>query len=185
MQAPGAGSPEMTGGVASILRVTEAELVRPTPFVALQVIVRLGVSDDLMLGSHPEEDDMPLSGSLTDQVTVTGIVVFHPVVPGEGVTVGTIIGGVVSPIAITKLTGKFAATRSPVARVFVFPAESARKTVARVHFPVSLPLGTVITAIPFADVLAGKLATPLSVTAPEGLVNAAWKVVAPERSSVT
>ena len=75
--------------------------------------------------------------------------------------------------------------KSPADIVVVFPAASARKTEVRTQVPVSLPCGSVVVAVPVADVAAVKLAAAVCVAAPDGLTKAAWKVVAPERSSVT
>src|SRR2546425_9054014 len=68
---PGAGRPEMAGGVLSILFVTGTELESPTPFVAEQDRVTPAVSAFSVVGPQPEDDAMPDSGSLTLQVTVT------------------------------------------------------------------------------------------------------------------
>ena len=67
----GAGIPEITGGVLSILIVTGTELESPAPFVALQVKVTPAVSAVRLVVMHPEEDAIPDSGSETFQATVT------------------------------------------------------------------------------------------------------------------
>src|SRR4051812_2540043 len=67
----GAGSPETTGGVLSILTVTGTDIDNPARFVAEQVRVVPGVSVVSMVSVQPDEDAMPDSGSITPQLTVT------------------------------------------------------------------------------------------------------------------
>jgi hypothetical protein len=135
---------------------------------------------------QPVLEAIPDSGSATVQLTVTGVV-FHPVTPGAGLTLGVITGGVVSPTGLctTSWVGNPAALRSDVASTRVFPTASDRKTVATVHIPSSLPAGIVATAVAVTDVFAAKVADALTLEPPDGLRRDAWKVVAPERSSVT
>ena len=87
--------PEMTGGVWSILIVTETEAESPAPFVAEQVKVAPAVSAVRVVGVHPVEDAMPDSGSVTFQLTVT-LLRYHPLFPTVPVIWGLITGGVVS-----------------------------------------------------------------------------------------
>jgi hypothetical protein len=57
---PGGGIPEMTGGVWSILIVTETEFERPAPFVAEHVSVMPAVSVVTVLVPHPDDDAIPI-----------------------------------------------------------------------------------------------------------------------------
>ena len=60
------------GGVWSILIVTEAEFDMPAPLVAEQVTLVGGVSAVNDILSQPDVEAIPVSGSLTFQLTVTG-----------------------------------------------------------------------------------------------------------------
>jgi len=75
--------------------------------------------------------------------------------------------------------------RSDVARSRVFPTASDRKTVPTVQVPSSLPAGIVATAVAVTEVFAAKVAEAFTLELPDGLRKDTWKVVAPERSSVT
>jgi len=66
-----AGAPEMTGLVLSIVIDTGIELDRPAPFVAEHVKLAPVVSAVKVVPSHPVEEAIPDSGSLTAQVTLT------------------------------------------------------------------------------------------------------------------
>src|SRR5207302_5255903 len=79
--------PVMTGFVVSILMLTETELLRPAPLVAEQVRAVPAVSVVKFDAVQPEELAMPDSGSVTLQVTETGVVLFQPAALGEGLTV--------------------------------------------------------------------------------------------------
>src|ERR1043166_1051300 len=90
-----------TGGVASSFTVTEAELESPVPFVAEQVSVTPAVSPGKAVVPHPEEDAMPDSGSVTLQLTVTGLR-YQPPLPEVPLMVGVMSGGVASPATSTE-----------------------------------------------------------------------------------
>ena len=92
---PAAGIPEMTGGVLSILMVTETEEDRPTPFVAEHVNVTPAVSAVTLVCVQPVEEAIPDSGSLTFQLTVA-LLRYQPLFPNVPVICGTMTGGVVS-----------------------------------------------------------------------------------------
>src|SRR5437879_3762813 len=77
---PGIGVAVARDGVLSILIVTEAEVDKPTPFVAVQVNVTPGVSADKVAGAQPEEAVIPDSGSVTLHVTVT-LLRYQPLLP--------------------------------------------------------------------------------------------------------
>ncbi len=87
---------EVTGAEVSIMTSTEAELVSPAPFVAEQVTVVLVGGALTEVEPQLVDEATPDSGSLTFQVTVTGVVLFQPAEFGIGLTVGMINGGVVS-----------------------------------------------------------------------------------------
>jgi hypothetical protein len=87
---------EVTGAEMSIFTSTEAELDRPAPLVAEQVTVVPVVTAPMEVGPQLTDEAMPDSGSLTSQVTVTGMLLFQPAPLGAGLTVGMIKGGVVS-----------------------------------------------------------------------------------------
>ncbi len=91
-----------TGGVWSILMVTETELCNPAPLVAEQVKVTPGVSAVSVVLPQPVEDVTPDSGSVTVQLTVT-LLRYHPLFPSVPEICGTITGGVVSSEAGPKL----------------------------------------------------------------------------------
>ena len=97
---PGDFEPDIVGPVSSILTITETEIDRPAPFVALQVIVVPDVSACSTVVPHPVEETMPDSGSETVQLTVTSPL-FHPLGLGEGVAVGVITGAEPSMIIVT------------------------------------------------------------------------------------
>src|SRR6516164_11488593 len=88
----------ISGGVLSILTVTEADVDRPTPFVAEQVNVIPAVSAVSVVGVQPDEDVIPDSGSVTFQLTPT-LLMYQPLLPNVPVICGTMTGGVVSPPA--------------------------------------------------------------------------------------
>jgi hypothetical protein len=88
------------GGVMSILIVTETVRGRPAAFVAEHVRTVPDVSVVRLVVVHPVEDEIPDSGSVTLQLTDTAEL-FQPLTFGEGVTVGTITGGVVSNLVMT------------------------------------------------------------------------------------
>src|SRR5260370_1307216 len=92
---PGAGMPEITGGVLSILIVIDTEFDRPTPFVAEQVMVTPAVSAVNGGPKTPFDEVISGSGSNTDQNTVT-LLRYHPFMPSVPETLGMITGGVVS-----------------------------------------------------------------------------------------
>ena len=85
------------GAVRSIFTVTEAEFDRPAPLVTLHVSVvpASGVSVLRVVVVQPLDEAISDSGSETDQLTVTGPL-FQLLPLALGVTVGVIIGGVVS-----------------------------------------------------------------------------------------
>src|SRR4030095_12312177 len=89
-----------TGAVLSILIVTEALRGRPAAFVAEHVRTVPAVSVVRLVVVHPVEDESPNSGSVAVQLTDPGEL-FQPVTFGEGVTVGTITGAVVSNLVMT------------------------------------------------------------------------------------
>ena len=93
---PGAGRPEITGGVLSILIVTETELLKPAPLVAEQVIFVPAVSAVSVTGPQPVEVAIPDSGSVTDQEIVT-LLRYHVLFPNVPEMIGVTRGGVVSP----------------------------------------------------------------------------------------
>jgi len=163
-----------TGGVRSIFTTTDAELVRPAPSTAEHVNVVPAVSADKVAVPQPELEVMPDSGSVTLQLTVTGAVVIHPPTPAAGLTVGTMTGGVVSPVALITVNcvGNPALAKSDVAKVRVLPAASDRNTNCTVHVPFSLPLGNVAVAVPLTDVLAVNVAVAFCVEPPDWLKNA-------------
>jgi hypothetical protein len=113
---------EVTGAAMSILTSTEAELDRPAPFVAEQVTVLPRVGALKTVGPQLVDEEMPDSGSLTFQVTVTGVLLFQPEPFGMGLTVGMIKGGVVSAPG-----GLIVSVIGWLIRL-VFPAASEMKT---------------------------------------------------------
>ena len=92
---PGIGIPEMTGGALSILTTTGRELESPAPLTAEQVSVVPVVFAFRVAGLHALEDEMPDSGSVTLQLTVT-LPVYQPLPPSVPAICGTMTGGVVS-----------------------------------------------------------------------------------------
>ena len=89
-----AGRSEITGAVASRLIVTCSELVPPA-LVALHVRVVPVVSEEIVVGPHPVDDEIDESGSLTVHVTDT-FDTYHPAFPAVPDTCGVIDGGVES-----------------------------------------------------------------------------------------
>src|SRR5260370_36711695 len=80
-----------------MMNSTEAELVRPATLMAEQVtVVLMGGGGPTVVFPQLVDEAIPDSGSLTLQVTVTGVVLFQPALFGIGLTVGMIKGGVVS-----------------------------------------------------------------------------------------
>src|SRR5215470_1619602 len=86
----------ITAGVLSILTVTDADVDRPTPFVAEHVNVTPVVSAVSIVAVQPDEDAIPDSGSITFQLTLT-LLLYQPLLPNVPAICGVIIGGVVSP----------------------------------------------------------------------------------------
>src|SRR5947207_3136348 len=93
----------MTGGVLSILIMTEAKDEILTPFVAEQVKVMPGVSAVKLDAPQPFEDVMPDSGSVTFQVTVT-LLRYQPLFPRLPEICGMMTGGVVSGPCVSFVT---------------------------------------------------------------------------------
>ncbi|SRR6266568_7450173 len=79
----------------SILTVTDAELDNPPALVAVQVNMVPAVSLVRVVAAHPDEDEIPKSGSETDQNTVTGAL-FQPLELGTRLVEDWIVGGAVS-----------------------------------------------------------------------------------------
>ncbi len=88
------------GAVLSILTVTETELDKPTGLVAEQVNVVPVVSALRLEVVQPVEDEIPDSGSFTDQLTVTSPV-YQPFDPTTPLTLGVMTGAVPS---VTKVS---------------------------------------------------------------------------------
>jgi hypothetical protein len=86
---------DRTGAVLSILMVTETEWERPPLLVAEQVSVMPAVSDVRFNAVQPVEEEMPVSGSSTDQLTVTSLV-YQPPDPKVPPTLGVITGAELS-----------------------------------------------------------------------------------------
>src|SRR5436190_1150270 len=84
----------MTGGVLSILTVTESELLRPALFVGTQVRIVPAVSRLRTVSPHPDAEAIPDSGSLTVQLTLT-LSLLQPLT-NEGFTEWVMTGGVES-----------------------------------------------------------------------------------------
>lgn len=91
---------DSVGAVLSILIVTEAELVPPTLFVAEQVSVVPAVSLVRFEAAQPVEEEIPVSGSLTDQLTATSLV-YQPPDPRMPVMLGVMIGPVPSKTSVS------------------------------------------------------------------------------------
>lgn len=88
----------MTGGVVSIRMAFVTELLKSTPFVAVQVTGAVAVS---VTGPQPADEAIPLSGSLRLQLSET-LPGYHPPGPAVPASWGTITGGVVSVGLTTK-----------------------------------------------------------------------------------
>ena len=86
---------DRTGAFLSILIVTETEFERPALFVAEQMRAAPTVSEVRFVAAQPVEETTPLSGSSTDQLTLTSLV-YQPLLPSVPVKVAVITGGVVS-----------------------------------------------------------------------------------------
>src|SRR5258708_747970 len=105
--------PEITGGVLSILIVTDAELDKPTPFVAEQVMVSPAASAVSVVPKQPFDEVIPDSGSATNQKTVTPLR-YQPFEPSVPEILGVITGGVVSAIMrVDASAAVFAFSTSP------------------------------------------------------------------------
>ena len=91
----GEAEPDITGGVSSILIVSEMEFVSPAPSVALQIKTVPLVSAERIAGEHPDEESIPDSGSVTVQVTLT-LTLFHPLMLAPGVRLNVMLGIVLS-----------------------------------------------------------------------------------------
>src|SRR5262249_3804435 len=89
-----------TGGVLSILTVTDREDDSPAAFVAVHVSVRPAVSFAKVCAPQPEDETMPVSGSRTLHATVTSLL-FQPEALGSGVTSASISGAVRSILTVT------------------------------------------------------------------------------------
>lgn len=83
------------GAVLSILIVTEAEFEPPTLFVAEQVSVVPAVSLVRFDAVQPVEEEIPVSGSPTDQLTVTSLM-YQPPSPSVPLIFGVMTGDVAS-----------------------------------------------------------------------------------------
>jgi hypothetical protein len=84
-----------TGAVLSILIVTEAEFVRLTLLVAVQVSVMPALSRVRFDALQPVKEEIPVSGSCTSQLTVTSLV-YQPPDPKVPLTLGMMTGAVPS-----------------------------------------------------------------------------------------
>src|SRR2546426_4366281 len=120
----------MLGRVASRLMVTEIE-AGPPALVAAQVKVLPPVSEVTEVGSHPGDNEVADSGSVTLQLTRTSLV-NQPLLPSVPRTSGAMTGGVMScgsnsanggrgvarphTIWLAGSTGKGAAHPSPVSK---------------------------------------------------------------------
>ena len=87
--------PLAAGGVVSILTDTLFVAASPSAFVAEHVMVVPVVSAPSVTGSHPDVEAIADSPSATLQLTDTALV-YQPLAPDVPVTVGVIVGGVVS-----------------------------------------------------------------------------------------
>jgi hypothetical protein len=92
--ADGAAAPEIEGTVASLLTVTDWEAVPPV-LVAEHVKVVPVVSVATFDVPHPVVDVTADWASVTVHETDTSLV-YHPLLPRVPVTVGVMVGGVVS-----------------------------------------------------------------------------------------
>ena|SRR6266566_3030346 len=90
---PDPGIPEITGGVLSILMLTDAEFDRPAPFLAEQVSLVPAVSAVSVVGAQPLDETMLDSGSATDQAMET-LLRYQPFGPRVPEIFGVIVGGV-------------------------------------------------------------------------------------------
>ena len=86
---------DRTGAVLSILIVTEAEFVRLTLLVAVQVSVMPAVSRVRFDALQPVEEEIPVSGSSTSQLTLTSLM-YQPPEPRVPLIFGVITGAVPS-----------------------------------------------------------------------------------------
>src|SRR5438132_1380356 len=77
---PGAGMPEITGELLSILIVVDTELATPAPFLAEHVKVTPAVSAVRVVWPQPAVDTIPDSGSVIFHTTVT-LLRYHPLLP--------------------------------------------------------------------------------------------------------
>jgi hypothetical protein len=96
------------------------------------------------------------------------------------------VGGVVSVAEVTVsvlVNPLFVMSDGP--RIKVFPTASDMKMEVTVQAPASPNPGKVTVAELVTEVAAGKLAEAVWLWLPEGLVNTAWKELAPDRSSVS
>jgi hypothetical protein len=98
LQPVGGDEQDSVGAVESSLTVTLDDEVRPAPLVAVQVRVIPAVSPLTVDEAHPDEEEMPDSGSATVQVTVTGPT-YQPFAPCVPLTLEVITGGVESALA--------------------------------------------------------------------------------------
>ena len=90
----------ITGAVLSILIVTEFEPERPTLFVAEQIREVPVVSEVKFVELQPEEEEIPVSGSDTFQLTLTSLV-YQPLLPNVPLSDEVITGAVVSVSGVT------------------------------------------------------------------------------------
>ncbi len=86
---------ERTGAVLSILIVTELEFERLRLFVAVQVRVMAAVSTVRFESLQPVEDEIPVSESLTLQLTFTSLI-YQPPEPRVPLMFGVMTGPVSS-----------------------------------------------------------------------------------------
>ena len=92
------GGTARTGGVRSILIVSDAVFVSPAPLVAEQVNVDPAEPLVRVVVPHPaEEDAIPDTGSVTLQLAVT-LLTYQPLLPNVPVICGAMTGGVASII---------------------------------------------------------------------------------------
>jgi hypothetical protein len=85
----------VSGALRSILTVTESCVLRPAPFVAVQVTVVPAVSAVSVVAAQPVEVAMSETGSETAQLTATSPV-YQPLAPNFPVTDGVTAGGLES-----------------------------------------------------------------------------------------
>jgi len=144
----------MVGAVLSILISTLAEAVSPARLRAEQVKVVPTVSTAMIVVSHPVVDAIPLSGSLTFQVTAMSVL-FQPFVFGAGVSVKLMFGGVVSAGGPTNSSAEASAPK-PVTP----PAISTLPS--RSNVAVCPPRGIVVYSVADQVPPAGKYTSPVS-----------------------